>query len=154
MQHLKEYCYALIIVSLISTLIILLAPTNSKLIKYLRWITALCVTAVLISPILNLSGDIEFTVFKNGDPSFDYENANDMILKEFSNKLSKSAKELVSEKFNVNCTSVDIEIISDDIEAVVLKKIKVLIDTESSFLKADIKKYLKEKLSCEIEIYD
>ena len=134
MSALKSYCYSLIIVSIIATLIILLAPTNSRVIKYLRWISALCVTTVLISPVLNLSKKTEFILSESEEIIYRQENPNDLILKEFKSKLSDSVKELVSDKFNVDCNSVNIEIISEDIEAISLEKIGLSINTNSVFL--------------------
>jgi len=154
MAGLKNYCYSLIIISVIATIIMLLAPNNGKTTKYLQWICALCITGYMIAPILKLTGKIEFNLSNPDTESVYIENGNALILNEFESVLCDTVKDLVYDRFDVKCKNIEVHIINDDIESISLESISIDVDTESNFLKADVKRYLNEKLSCEINFYD
>lgn len=154
MVFVKNYCYSLTTIALAVTVIMLMAPENTRIIKYVRWITSLCVILVLIVPILNFSGEITFNNFKNGQTASVKENVQELIINEFKAEISDIVCELINDKFNINSSDINIDLNAEDIENISINKISLNLNTKSRFLKSDVEKYLKEKFLCEINIYD
>ena len=154
MVFVKNYYYSLTTIALAVTVIMLMAPENTRIIKYVRWITSLCVILVLIVPILNFSGEITFNNFKNGQTASVKENGQELIINEFKAEISDIVCELINDKFNINSSDINIDLNAEDIENISINKISLNLNVKSRFLKSDVEKYLKEKFLCEINIYD
>lgn len=135
------------------TVIMLLVPENSNLIKYVKWITALCVVIVLISPILNINGKLNINDYTEEEKTID-ESTTEIIINEFKNRVEKTVSEMIAERFNIKCKNVTLDLNTNDIENIYIDKITVGLDTSSKFLKSDISGYLCEKLLCRVEFYD
>ena len=154
MGFIKNYCYSLTVISVTVSVIMLLAPENTRIIKYVRWITSLCVILVLTVPILKLGGEITINNFNNGQTKPIYESGQELIINEFKSEISDIVYELINDKFNVGSSDIKVELNTQDVENISINEISLNLNTNSRFLKADAEKFLKEKFLCEINIYD
>ncbi|MBQ3100842.1 MAG: hypothetical protein IJC50_07630 [Clostridia bacterium] len=154
MGSIKNYCYSLIVISVTVTVIMLLSPENTRIIKYVRWITSLCIILILTAPISKLGADIEFNDYTQGQVNSVKENAQELIIEEFKIKISDTVFKLINERFKIESSNIIVNLNTDDVENIYINNIGLSLNTKSKFLKSDVEGFLKEKFLCEINIYD
>ncbi len=153
MEALKGYCYSLIVITVCTTVVMLIAPEKSGLMKYVKWIAALSVTATLIIPLRNIGGEIKIDLDSEyATTAREQKSGRELILSALSDEIADSVENILYERFELVCKSVKVEINSDETENVSIEKITVYVPTKSRFLISDIRTYLKELYLCEIEV--
>lgn len=156
MDGFRSYTFSLVLISLSSSVVIMLAPEKAGLMKYVRWITALCITAALLLPITSigrLAGEKLNSTYENSKkPQYDLTETNNLIISSLENKLSESISSMVANKFEVEVSECNIELDCSDIEYIKLNAISIRVGTKSQFLLSDIEKYLSRELECKVDV--
>ena len=144
----RSYAFSLVLISVSSSVVIMLAPERSGLIKYVRWITALCITAALLFPITSAGRGIEIGLNNKyssvtGD-RYDLHETNELIIDSLKDELTKKISSMVKSKFGAEVIECSVTLNCNDIENISVTNISLAISTKSSFLISDVKKYLSK----------
>lgn len=153
MEEIKSYISTLIIVSITTGAINILAPDGS-IKKYIKYLISLTIVIILLLPFKDLIYTIPKMLesyqveFDESDLNLMVSNENLMInytLQEIKNNI----KELLSNRFMIKIDDIEIEYSIN--ESVDITKIIVYSDCNDLFA-SDIRKYLSDVMYCEIKV--
>jgi len=113
----------------------------------------LCIT--LISPIKKIPLELNDVIFnaESISPTSDGEEFRELQIGALKNELAENVIKALDSKFGIVCNMCEIELFDED-DGVVLNLITLDLDTESEFIKSDVKKYLGSQFECEIYIIE
>ena len=154
MDALKAYCYSLIVITVCSAVVMLIVPEKNGIKKYVRWLTALSVTATLIIPLKDIGTDIKIDISTESfTTSDDKKSGHELIICAFNNEIKDAVINAVTDRFKLICDDVDADISYDEkTNTVSLEIITLSINNRSEFLHSDLKRYLKDLFVCDIEV--
>lgn len=152
MEWFKTYCTSLIVVVVCASVIMLLAPENEKIRKYVRFVTALCITASILFPIKGILGtEAKIDIPESIDGADVESKYNEVLLSEIKKRISDNITELVKNKFDTETISCEICIEIDGDNVLTLKSIDVEVNTKSKFLCGDIKNEIEKIYQCDVK---
>ena len=152
MQELRSFCWSLIAVSLCAGVCLILAPDGRPSVRYLRFICALCITALIVTPLKNAIGGLSHTISIPDvtEYSQDAQNYPELLTAETARELEAEAEKYVSEKYGVKAVECKADIERTGEYEIRLNGMYVTIDTKSDYLLSEIKKSLSDTFGCEV----
>ncbi len=159
MNAVREFVFSIMIVSVVAAAINMLAPDNSSVSRYVHFISALAVTAILLSPIRDVvslipkitDADLDMQIFFEGDSAYVYA---DEIINEACSHLNEEIKADIEERFACEIVSVKVSCDSEDIENVIITSVEVEVKKANRFICSDIINYIEDLLECECEVVE
>ena len=153
MDGFRTYTLTLVLISVAASLVIILAPQKHDLIRYVRWITSLCITATMLLPLTSIGRDVGFELQfgQNHIPNEldTIDTTNELISNALKEEIIKNIKLLINNKFNVNVRNCSVEIDSKEVDNIVVDRIEFSLDTNNKFICSDAVKYIKGVFECD-----
>ncbi|MBQ7353008.1 MAG: stage III sporulation protein AF [Clostridia bacterium] len=158
----KIYFTTILTISLVGGIITSLLPEKSNsLKKYVKYVIGLICAITLISPLTSVLGNIT-KLQSNINDFFDsnfsqkaIDTSNNLVLETGIEKVSIGIKSVLINKFKIDESNIDIDIISDDtdISAIKIAKIIIILKGNATWENSEsIRNYLDGLISCDIEI--
>lgn len=156
-----EYIKGVISAAAVSSIVLSALPgENRSNGKYVKFICALTLLLVILSPISGISKVISatknslkaFTEFHEADTSTSSERS---IIDAASDEISKYIKDILAEKYNFDRSNIKVKIIinDDDPENVIIEEIQVFASERSAQARRKAEIYLSDKLLTEVRIF-
>ncbi|HBL85184.1 MAG: hypothetical protein A2Y17_01440 [Clostridiales bacterium GWF2_38_85] len=146
----KNYFMALVVTAVMGTVFTMLSGGVFE--KYVKYIVSLICIIIILLPIQSILGvtfNVESYTYNESMPTVS--NSDKWVLDVSKERIINTISNAIFQKFGIKPCSVDIEIESTEGDIVVNKVIIVLKDTDSKY-KSDVKNYLSDLLSIEVEV--
>lgn len=154
MDGLKSYIFSIMIVSVTAAAINILAPEKGDIPKYMQFLLAIIISCVILLPVSSLLVtlpdifNIEYTKeLSCFDENELYPNK---LVSETICIIENNISSEISKKFNTTPLLVNISCNTEDIDNIIIERIKIIFDKENKLMFSDIKKYIENIFECEV----
>ncbi|MBE6574557.1 MAG: hypothetical protein E7652_09245 [Ruminococcaceae bacterium] len=158
MQGIREYVFSIMVITISSAALNMLAPEGKSISKYLHFLCALAVCCVILMPINSVFDtlphifDIDTESVEAGTEEYDRAYIDSLISKSIE-IIEKDIKDSVEKKLECKVSCVSVEYNADDVSNIRIDRVRIGYKNENKYLFSDTENYVSELCDCECEVY-